>query len=452
MLSAEERSGLVFTLVGGGALVVVLLFALGVFSDSPPAAVNPDVLAKTSVPALKLGAVRGRVVDGRSGYGLATRMIEVRGLDGLSDHWLLDPDPATPGTFEVRGLPTRACTLALQADGYVEATRALTIEAGKTAELGDVTLVPLVILSGQVIDANGVGLGPAQVQIDVAAAGGATASDPIGARANATAKTIATDGLGGFRIDRLPPATYRLRASSTAGDVSFLDVTIDASGGGEQLPLALEVFPTVALRGVLRMPVGSAPLAGVSAQGRRGEVRGDGRFEVNGLRAGPLRLLVDIDGARGICFDLAAPDDDVELAIDPADAQPLAQLAAERDAATNELAGLEPGPRDGVAIVLRAIDASGRRLAGARIEVVDDATGERARLRFANRAGECVLRGLAPEKSWRLRACFGPLAIEQPLPVSSASTRETIVTLVPPPPPPPPPPSPESGAPPAGGR
>src|SRR5262245_58751056 len=100
MLSAEERSGLVFTLVGGGALVVVLLFALGVFSDSPPAAAAPDVQAKTaSVPALKLGAVRGRVVDGRGGYGLATRTIEVRGLDGLSDHWLLDPDPASPGTF-----------------------------------------------------------------------------------------------------------------------------------------------------------------------------------------------------------------------------------------------------------------------------------------------------------------------------------------------------------------
>ncbi len=425
MLSTEERSGLAFTLIGGGVLAVALLVWIGFFSE-PATAPKRDAVARAGTPpALRLGAARGRVVDARSGFGLAARVVDVRGLDGLSDHWLLEADPATPGAFEVRGLPSgRSCTLALSADGYVDATRECDVVAGRTLELGDVALTPLVTLIGQVVDAGGLSIGPAQVEL--VHDGGLLRAD--------------ADLHGSFRFERLAPGRFALRARTETGDRSFLETRVDATTGGEQRGLQVEVFPTVALRGAFRLPVGSAPLVGVAAQSQRGQVAGDGRFEVTGLRAGPLRLVVLVNERDGVALELAAPADELDLPIDPAAAVELAALPADDDSELARLVAPEPAiagePRG--SLVVRALGPQGERLAGARVELAAADPAIAPRLRFTSRAGECVARGLRAGIEWRVTVRSGPLAATSAATVEPEATRELVLNLTPEPSPLPP--------------
>jgi hypothetical protein len=425
MFENEERRGLVFTLVGGGLLVAAVLVWIGFFTEpSAPATVpTADAAARPPSSPLKLGAARGRVIDARSGFGLAASDVEVRGLEGISDHWLLEPDPAAPGVFEVRGLPAgRRCSVALSAEGYVAAIRPLDVVAGATAELGDVALVPLVTLVGQLVDASGIGIGDARVELEAG---------------DGTLVTADGDLHGSFRCERLAPGVYSLRGRSDAGDESFADLRVDASAGGEQRGLQVELFPTVALRGTFRLPVGSSALAGVQAQGARGRVGGDGRFEIDGLKPGPVRLVALVDAARGVALDAVAPAEGLDLVVDLAAALPLSQL---RDPGPEDLAALLAAPMDEsesthAALVVRALDGEGRRLAGARIDLSGGDAPMR-RVRFTSRSGECVVRGLRAPLAWSVSARHGSLEATTTATLEADSTRELVLTLAPPPPPP----------------
>lgn len=415
MLSSEERSALVFTLAGVGGLLVALLFALGLFSDpAPPGAADPAAQAAAR-PALALGAVRGRLTDAHTGFGLASRTVEVRGLDAISDHWLVPPDPLAPGAFELRGLPAgRRCGVLLSADGYVDALREVAVASGVTTELGDVALVPLATVGGRVVDASGQGLGPAQVELE----------SQDGSR-----RRCEVDAHGSFRFERLPPGEYRLTAAASSGEFSFVPTRVDASRGGEQGAARVEIFPGVSARGFLRLPVGSAPLHAVSAQGRRGEVSGDGRFEVTGLRAGPVRLLAHVDPLRAVAVAIEAPFDG-EIALDPALARPLAELAAGPDEGLERLRGDDRADAtEAPVLVVRAVDEAGLRLAGARVELSSAAAGARSWLRFTGRGGECTLRGLAVDTPWTVEARFGELRARATHLAVPGTTTAIVLTL-----------------------
>lgn len=218
MFSREERSGLWITIGGGGALLLALLFWLGFFADAPER--TPTV---TAPPHLALGGVRGRVVAADDGCGLALRKVSVEGVAGRSDHRVLPPHAAAPGAFEVRALPTGRCTLRLAADGYVDQQRDIVVVAGSTLELPPIALLPLVTLSGRVVDAN---LTP--VAADTVA---------VTASSGAERRSAAVDGHGHFEFAGLPPGEWTLDAATAdpaapARDSTLRPLTLAAQRGG----------------------------------------------------------------------------------------------------------------------------------------------------------------------------------------------------------------------------
>src|SRR5262245_28404305 len=132
MFSSEERSGLVVTLAGGALLAAGLLLGLGFCSSHEAPPTKPA--AATAAP-LPLGHVHGKAVDRATGFGLATRAIEVAGVEARSDHRIAPPRANAPGDFEVRALPVGRCTVRIAAEGYVAVERAVEVAAGTTVEL-----------------------------------------------------------------------------------------------------------------------------------------------------------------------------------------------------------------------------------------------------------------------------------------------------------------------------
>jgi len=258
--------------------------------------------------------------------------------------------------------------------------------------------------------------------------------------------TAEVDAHGGFRFERLAPAEYLLRARTAAGETPIAPLAIDAKSGGERRGIVLTLLPTVALRGQFKLPVGSAPLAGVIAQGKRGKVQGDGRFEVLEIRAGPTRLVAlvaDEPGKElGVAFDVGAPlqgADSVlggELSVDPAAATALDLALEEPQLST--FSPIDSAAQLDATIIVRVVDGTGARIGGALVELVEESGAESAppvvtRLAstFATRGGECVLHAAAGRGS-AIHAGFGALAGATPLPPLQAdATREVVVTLAP---------------------
>ncbi len=303
MLSTEERRGLGWTLIGGGALALTLLVWLGFFRDSAPTP-PATAAAESRSPVLRVGSVRGRIVDANHAFGLAARTVEVSGVETRSDHYLVPASATSPGAFEVRALPAGTIVLRMSADGYVHVERSVEITAGRVADLGTVALVPLATLVGRVVDRAGAGIGAQPGAVVLRCAGREVAR-------------AATDEHAEFRFDRLDPALYELEVpASTGGDSTLAPTLVDARRGGECASIELEVSPSIAFTGRLLLPIGSAPARALTVANRRVDVGGDGRFAVDDLRAGPCVATIELDDGRLVSFSAVLPSGPVEWRVD----------------------------------------------------------------------------------------------------------------------------------------
>ncbi|MBL8841925.1 MAG: carboxypeptidase regulatory-like domain-containing protein [Planctomycetes bacterium] len=411
MLSSEERRGLWFTLIGGGALALALLIGLGFFrgeeSGPPPAAA-----ATPRAPVVRLGSVYGRLVDARRDFGLAARTVTVVGVAGRSDHYLAPASARHPGSFEVRALPEGDVTLELGADGYVATARTVEVRAGVACDLGVIALTPLAHLTGRVVDGAGDALGTARATVVLHDSGREIAR-------------AATDDHGAFRFERLVPSRYELDlAPSAEGDTALAALAIDATAGGEQPPLELVAVPSGTLVGTLLLPIGSAPARAIAVGARRGAIGGDGRFTVESLRAGPCLATVELDDGRTVEFAASLPCAAVEWQVEPPAETPAAtpvetpaetlaatpaatpfdaiarQRAAAPSAATSPLAG------DGALRVRLRCGESCSGAAWLRIAAADAPERTLAEA-YTTRAGEALVRNLPIGVALRVEAWSG---------------------------------------------
>ncbi len=388
MFSSEERSGLVVTLVGGALLVTALLFGLGFCSthDAPPS--RPPAVAAAPLP---LGHVHGKAVDRATGFGLATRAIEITGVEARSDHRIAPPRANAPGEFEVRALPVGRCRVRVTAEGYVAVERDVTVEAGATVELGTVELVALVTLAGRVVDAAGGSVAVRAVTIVVRRDGEEVA------RAR-------SDDHSSFSFEQLLPARYELDVPASPDHDSLLAPrAVDATGGGAQRGLDLVVVPSFALAGQLVPPVGSEPARALTVDGTAATLRGDGRFELAGRRAGPGTAVVALADGTERRFPFSLPCDPVTWRLDATETE----IGAEPESAAPPAA--EAASSDGRArLFVRVRTAEGRGVA-ARLDLVDDASGAPLGVAFTTLAGDALLVAL-PDRGVRVAARSGGLA------------------------------------------
>lgn len=384
MIRNEERSGLVFTIAGGAILLLVLLGFLGFFHTPAPS--SPAVHATPR----RLGGVAGEIVDAVTGRAIGDAVLEVSGLDGVSDHWREPPDPEQPRRFELKGLPAdRDFTLEISAPGHVAETRTARVAAGATSELGEIRLVPLVTIVGSVVDANERPVADAELLL---ARGGA---DPA-----AAPTSVRGDANGAFRVDELAPGIWSLSARTAAGERTDRPVSVDASAGGAAKPVEVEVFPTVAIRGRVKLAIGSAAPAEVRCGERSAPVAPDGGFTLDGLFAGPCSLAFRCADGWRIAPERSAPDDAVEF-----DAERLERVAAPPERRPfGRSSEADPG-RDVGALLVRVVDEGGRPLAGAFVEL--DVTDSWRITRATARNGETTLRNLEPGGAWGVKATFG---------------------------------------------
>lgn len=403
MLSSEERRGLWFTLIGGGALALALLIGLGFFrgeeSVPPPAAA-----ATPRAPVVRLGSVYGRLVDARRDFGLAARTVTVVGVAGRSDHYLAPASARHPGSFEVRALPEGPVTLELGADGYVATARTVEVRAGVACDLGVIALTPLAHLTGRVVDCAGDALGTARAAVVLRDAGREIAR-------------AATDDHGAFRFERLVPARYEVDlAPSAEGDTALAARAIDATAGGEHPPLELVAVPSCTLVGTLLLPIGSAPARAIAVGARRGAIGGDGRFTVESLRAGPCLVTVELADGRTIEFAASLPcaavewqaETPAEMPVEtPAEtlaATPFDALARQRAAAP--IAGTPALGGDGALRVRLRCGEASSGAAWLRIAAVD--APERTLVEaYTTRAGEALVRNLPIGVALRVEAWSG---------------------------------------------
>jgi hypothetical protein len=381
MIRNEERAGLFLTIAGGVGLLALMLFLLGFFhSPAPPS-------GPVHAAPRRLGAVAGEIVDAKSARVVADATVEVLGLDGVSDHWLAPPDPDRPRRFELQGLPAdRDFTLDVGAPGYVHEKRPARAKAGATAELGEFRLVPLVVISGTVVDANY----QPQKDVEVVASG---AKGPV--------TKATTDAVGAFRIADLAPDAYEVSARSRLGERSDRPVAIDGTSGGEAAPLQVEIFPTVSLKGRLQLEIGARPPDEASYGGRTSPLAPDGSFAFDDVFAGDDALCFRFGSEWRKVEDVEAPDD--ARAVDAKALEP-AEKAVARDA-FGPWGGAPNDPASNAAVVVRAVDEAGRPLAGAFVQLILGDTGLITRATARN--GEATLRGLHSGDTATLRVEFG---------------------------------------------
>ncbi|MSR47747.1 MAG: carboxypeptidase regulatory-like domain-containing protein [Planctomycetes bacterium] len=385
MLSSEERTGLRFTLLGGGVLLFALLAWLGFFADAPTPQATPADLPPTLLP---IGHLRGRAVDANGDFGLVARTLEVDGVAGHSDHRVLPADAGLPGSFQVRALPAGRCAVRVAAEGYVTATRNAEIVAGQTLDLGTVALLPLATITGRVVDAAGAGIATnASVRL--------RSEDREVARA-------ACDRHSAFQFTALLPGRYELDVPGAGDDDSTLaPLVVDMTRGGIRSGLSLQVVPALRLTGQLVLPIGSDPPRALRVGEFEAQIVGDGRFELVGLRAGSGVASVRLAGCEWHDFGFALPSAAVTFT--------LAAVTIEQAAPPLPTPPPAPRPPDaagGTATLHILVRDDVGQGCAAVLRLVDPTSGALQRLAYTTHAGAARIEAL-PAGTWRVDAESG---------------------------------------------
>ncbi|MFI5379361.1 MAG: CARDB domain-containing protein, partial [Tepidisphaerales bacterium] len=216
--------------------------------------------------------------------------------------------PGTPGmftpttinnTYTFNNLPAGTYTVDVQQLGAVTEEQTVTLAAGQSQDLGNVTLLPAASISGAVssIDPS---LSLAGLSVQLYAAG-------------KLVTFAAADSTGAFRIDGLPSGTYTLEALLPPGLGIASSAPVTLSVGQQLAGVQLAILAGDALGGIVKLTGANTPLLGVGvrivgADGTTATTSTDttGHYLFNHLAPGAYTVWAA--GAPATSVVLAAPD------------------------------------------------------------------------------------------------------------------------------------------------
>jgi len=238
------------------------------------------------------GALKGRVVDARSGRPIPDAEVSVQGAGGGGGPMMVFPgmggdgDVTTDadGRFEIEGLaPGKARVTARHGD-YAEATES--VEIKETGGAVEVRMTTGGSVAGVVVSESRQPLAGAQVSLSAAGESG------FGRMTGGTGTV--TDASGRFRFDHLGAGRYSAAATLNGKSSPASDTVINVGESKEDLVLTLAAGATV--RGTVSgLPAELRDQVSVNVSGPDGffgstRSAGDGRFELTGVPAGAITL------------------------------------------------------------------------------------------------------------------------------------------------------------------
>ena len=184
---------------------------------------------------LQQGRLRFRLVDATTRAALPRVRVEAHchtSSEGTTDDEGVCRIQLPPGLVELR---------VQEGKEHEDAERVVRIEPGEEVDLGDIALGPGVEIAGRVVDESGAGIAGSRLLYEPASDKGSSRSQFL------TAVFSNVDGT--FRIERLPPAVWRIRYSDPKqrpNGPGAAVVEVDARGGSVA-NVQLKLVPGVAL-------------------------------------------------------------------------------------------------------------------------------------------------------------------------------------------------------------
>ena len=176
---------------------------------------------RAPAPPTGTAIIKGRVIDAQTGIGLARARVRLQGPASNRPPVVTDDT----GAFKLTDVPAGSVFIGVDRSGYMSARypdigktiraifRSLTVANGQVLEGVNILLYRGSAIAGRIVDANGEPAEFVQIQVLRIPTSGHGKPQPRGSGS--------TNDLGEFRIPRLEPGSYLLRAqgrNTTAGD------------------------------------------------------------------------------------------------------------------------------------------------------------------------------------------------------------------------------------------
>lgn len=236
-------------------------------------------------------AIRGRVIDSKSGRGVQEATVSARDASGPGSMFVFDPFGAggaltdADGRFEITDQAPGSYQLTARHSLFPEGTARIVLD-DKDGSV-DIPLVAGGTIGGIVISSQGAPLAGAEVALQNSGDGG-------GIRFGMEGQGALTDGAGRFRFEHLAAGRYKVGATLRSEGSPLLDVPLGPGDVREDIRLTLDGGATI--RGTLK-GLSETELAGVSvgAQGAQEyfantRTHADGSFEFTGVPKGTVTL------------------------------------------------------------------------------------------------------------------------------------------------------------------
>ncbi|MHC4820099.1 MAG: carboxypeptidase regulatory-like domain-containing protein [Planctomycetota bacterium] len=352
-------------------------------SKETPEGLGPFVLeleegvapTEVTLPLHRNGTLRGRVVS-PEGQPVPAATVSITDFD---PDRLMDQSPSyvtdSGGRFTIDDFaPGFECTLSATADGWMKGEiESITLEAGATLDDVEIVLTSGHELAGEVVDASGVPLADALVQV---APEGRRNSLNLGRSDSPPART---DAEGRFVMRAIPEGRMAVRAERE-GFVPSTEVTEVVAGQRAQVRVTLKRDAPISGRVVdesgaavssawVRAQSGEKVMGSGGGHSGRTNTVADGTFTIEGL---PANATFDVTaGANGF-------------------------VNAPAVSVTSGTSGVEIRLQRGLEISGRVLDPAGRGLAGMRVRIhPKERAGGRESVKTNDQGGFSV-RGLEP--------------------------------------------------------